>query len=125
MGSPSQQVGKGQPGTTELVVEPDTEVVQGHPRRQSSSQTSDLVGPLPPQAEGVKQLVVDRLYDLTNAGAPPPQALGPASLLGVAFGRMVHLRSVALQPAPVVLYSLEALVCDVGSREGRASAFEP
>src|SRR5215210_9528800 len=38
---------------------------------------------------------------------------------------MDYLRSVALQPAPVVLYSLEALVGHVGSREGRAHAEEP
>jgi hypothetical protein len=84
-----------------------------------------LVGPLPPQAEGVKQLVVDRLYDLTNAGHPPSQALGPASLLGVALGRMDYLGSVAFQPTPMVLFSLETFVCDVGSPEGRARAFEP
>src|SRR5215203_7019455 len=77
-----------------------------------------------PQAEGVKQLVVDRLYNLTNAGDPPPQALGPG-LLGVALGRMDDLGSVAFQPTPIVLFSLEAFVCDVGSPEGRARAFEP
>src|SRR5215207_4494323 len=99
--------------------------MQRHPRRQSSSQTFDLVGPLPPQAEGVKQLVVDCLYDLADAGDPPPQALGPASLLGVAFGRMDDLGSVALEPTPMVLFSLETFVRDVGSREGRARAFEP
>jgi hypothetical protein len=38
---------------------------------------------------------------------------------------MDHLRSVALQPAPVVLYSLEALIGHVESREGRAHADEP
>jgi hypothetical protein len=107
-----------------LVVEPDAEVMQRHPRRQSSSQTPDLVGPLLPQTEGVKQLVVDRLYDLTNAGDPPPQALGPG-LLGVALGRMDDLGSVAFQPTQMIVFSLEAFVCDVGSQEGRARAFEP
>src|SRR5215210_5682458 len=124
MRSPSEQISEGQPGATEPIVEPDAEVMQRHPRRQSSSQTSDLVGPLPPQAEGVKQLVVDRLYDLTNAGDPSPQALGPG-LLGVALGRMDDLGSVAFQPTPMIVFSLEAFVCDVGSREGRARAFEP
>src|SRR5215210_1981699 len=47
------------------------------------------------------------------------------SLLGVALGRMDDLGSVAFQPTPMVLFSLEAFVCDVGSREGRARAFEP
>ena len=124
MNSPSHQICKLQTGPTELVVEPDAEVMQRHPRRQSSSQTPDLVRPLLPQAEGVKQLVVDRLYDLTNASDPPPQALGPG-LLRVALGRMDDLGSVALQPTLMIVFSLEAFVCDVGSREGRARAFEP
>src|SRR5215211_2131183 len=98
--------------------------MQRHPRRQSSSQTPDLVGPLLPQAEGVKQLVVDCLYDLTNAGDPLPEPLGPG-LFGVALGRMEDLGSVAFQPTPMVVFSLEDFVCDVGSREGRARAFEP
>jgi hypothetical protein len=72
------------------------------------------VGPLLPQAEGVEQLVVDRLYDLTNAGDPPPEPLGPR-LLGVALGRMDDFGSVAFQPTPMILFSLEAFVCDVGS----------
>ncbi len=33
--SPSQQVGESQPGTPELLVEPDTEVMQRYPRRQT------------------------------------------------------------------------------------------
>jgi hypothetical protein len=72
------------------------------------------VGPLLPQAEGVRQLVVDRLYDLTDGGDPPTQALGPG-LLGVALGRMEDLGSVAFQPTPMIVFSLEAFVCDVGS----------
>src|SRR3982751_5524799 len=109
MRSPSHQICELQPRSAEPVVEPDAEVVQSHPRRQPGSQTLDLVGPLPPQAEGVEELVVDRLDDLTYPGDPPPQALGPG-LPGVALGRMDELDSVAFQPTPMILYSLEALV---------------
>jgi hypothetical protein len=38
---------------------------------------------------------------------------------------MDDLGSVAFQPTPMVPFSLEAFVCDVGSREGRARADEP
>src|ERR687898_1643696 len=93
-----------------MVVEPDTEVVQSHPRRQTRPQTSDLVGTLPPEAEGIEELVVDRLHDLTEGSHPLPQTLGPASLFGVAFGRMDDLDSVALQPTPVVFGPPKALV---------------
>src|SRR5215210_4922422 len=124
MRSPSQQVGKGQPGATELVVEPDAEVVQSHPRRKTRPQTAHLMGTLPPQAEGVEELVVDRLYDLTEGSHPPPQTLGPGHF-GVTLGRMDDLGSVALQPTPVVFGSLEAFVGHVDPREGRTHAWEP
>jgi hypothetical protein len=65
------------------------------------------VGSLLPEPEGVEQLVVDRLHDLTDAGDPPPQALGPG-LLRVALGRMDDLRAIAFEPAPMVLFSLKA-----------------
>src|ERR687897_1022969 len=123
--SPTQQVCKGQAGTTELIVEPDAEVVQRHPRRQASPQSLKLMGPLPPEAEGVEQLLVDALHDLADARDPPPQTFGPASLAGVAFGRMDDVRSVTLEPPEVVFSALEALVGYVGSRSGRAHADEP
>jgi hypothetical protein len=67
------------------------------------------VGTLPPQTEGIEELVVDRLYDLTEGSHPLPQTLGPG-LFRVALGRMDDLGSVALQPTPVVFSSLEAFV---------------
>jgi hypothetical protein len=82
------------------------------------------MGTLPPQAEGVEELVVDRLYDLTEGSHPPPQTLG-AGHFGVTLGRMDDLGSVALQPTPVVFGSLEAFVGHVDPREGRTHAWEP
>src|SRR5215204_4470665 len=124
MSSPSHQICELQPRSAQLVVEPDTEVVQRNPRRETGSQTPDLVGPLPPEAQGVEELIVDCLHDLTDRGNPPPQALGPG-LSGVSLGRMDYLRPVAFEPAPVVLFSLEAFVGHVDSREGCTHACEP
>src|SRR5918994_272029 len=125
MRSPSQQVGEGQPGATEPIVEPDTEVVQSPPRRQTRPHPPHLMGTLPPRSKGVEELVVDVLHDLTEGSQPPPQTLGPASLFGVALGRMDDLSSVALQPTPVVFGPLEALVGHVDPTEERPHAFEP
>src|SRR5215204_7094408 len=83
------------------------------------------MGPLPPEAEGVEQLVVDALHNLAYCGHPASQALGPASLARVSFGRMDDGCSVALLPAAVVLEPLETLVGYVGSRRDRAHADEP
>ena len=59
--SPPEQVSEGQPGTAELLVEPDAESVQGHPRRQARPQPLKLVRTLSPEAEGIKKLVVGGL----------------------------------------------------------------
>src|SRR5215218_9550284 len=83
------------------------------------------MGSLPPQAEGVEELVIGVLHDLADACDPPPQAFGPASLARVACGRMDDVCSVTFEPPSMVLGALEALVCYVGSRGGRAHADEP
>ena len=117
MSSPSHQICELQPGSAELVVEPDAEVVQRHPRRQSGTQTLDLMGTLSPEAEGVEEFVIHRLYDLTYPGNPLPQALGPASLFGVALGRMDYLRSVVIEPAAMVFGAFKAFVGYISSQK--------
>jgi len=95
-----------------LLVEPHAEIVQSDPRRQASPQTLKLVGPLPPQTEGVEELVVDALHDLADASDPPPQTLGPY-LVGVAFGWTDKPCPVALEPPEVVFGTLKALVGEI------------
>jgi hypothetical protein len=125
MRSPSQQVGEGQSGTTELIVEPDAEVVQRHPRRQTCSQPAQLVRSLPPEAQGVEELLVDAFYDLADGGHPSPQLLGPAPLAAVALGRADDTHPVEIEPTPMVFFTLEALVGHVGSCGWRSHAQQP
>jgi hypothetical protein len=107
--SPPQQIGKGQPGATEPIVEPDAEVMQGYPRRQPPSQSLKLMRTLPPEAEGVEEFVINRLDDLPYPGNPPPQTLGPG-LLGVALGWVNNPRPVAFEPTPMVFGTFETFV---------------
>jgi hypothetical protein len=44
-----------------LIVEPDAEVAQNYPSRQTHPQTPKLMGPLPPESEGVEHFVVEKL----------------------------------------------------------------
>src|ERR687897_1486767 len=125
MRSPSQQVGKGQTGAAELIVEPDAKVVQGHPPCQASPQTLKFMGSLPPQPESVEQLVIGVLHYLADARDPPPQAFGPALLAGVAFRRMDNVCPVTFEPPEAVLCAFETLVCYVGPLSSRAHADEP
>ena len=83
------------------------------------------MGTLPPEAEGVEEFVIHCLDDLTDTCNPPPQALGPASLFGVALGRMDYLSPVMIEPAAMVFGAFEAFVGYLSSREGRAHTFEP
>src|SRR5215208_5046364 len=108
-----------------MVIEPDAEGVQSHPPRQARAQTLKLMRPLLPEPEGVEQLIVDALYNLADCGYPPPQAFGPASLAGVAFGWVDDICSVTFEPSSVVFGAFEALVGYVRPASSRAHADEP
>ncbi len=103
-----------------MLIEPDAEVVQSHPRRQSCSQARQLVRPLPVQAEGVNQLLGRGLHDLADAGYPTPQAFRLCFASSVAFGRADEPCPIALEPAPVVICPLKTLVEHIGCRGDRA-----
>jgi hypothetical protein len=75
---------------------------------------------IPPQAEGVEQLIVDAFDDLADCGYPPPEPLGPV-LFGVSFRRVNNLRAVAFEPTLMVLFTLKALVGYVGTTAERAA----
>src|SRR5215208_7914681 len=123
--SPSQQVDKGQVGAAELIVEPDAEVVQCNPRRQTRPQTLKLVGPLSAKAEGSVEFLVDALHNLADARRPTPQPLGPTPLAFAAFGRTDDTRTVTIEPSSVVVLALKALVDHVWPRSCRSCASEP
>src|SRR5215211_6062306 len=96
--------------------------MQSYPRRQPPSQPLKLVRTLPPEAEGVEELVVNRLDDLTHPCNPPSKTLGPASLFGVSLGRVNNLCPVAFEPTPMVLGTFETLVGHLGTTAERADA---
>jgi hypothetical protein len=98
--------------------------VQCRPRRQTRSQSLKLMGALPPETEGIEELVVSALHDLADRGHPPSEWLGP-SLFGVSFGRMDDSSSVVVEPLEVVFGAFEALVGHVRSRRSRTHADEP
>src|SRR3954470_8308454 len=84
------------------------------------------MGPLPPQTESVEQLIVDALYDLTDAGYAAPEQLGTYFTAGVALGRADEPRPVVIEPPSVILRPFEALVGHIRAREeGRAHTRKP
>jgi hypothetical protein len=108
MGSPSQQVSESEPRSSEALVEPDAEVVQRYPGRQSYPQPANVVGALSAKAEGVVQLLVDTLHNLTDGRSPASQPLWPTSAASIAFWRADDARSVEIEPPPMVFLAFEA-----------------
>jgi len=63
---PVEQVGESQRLSSKLQVEPDTKVMQGHFRGQACLKAVQRVRALTSQSEGIEQLVVNGLNDLTQ-----------------------------------------------------------
>jgi len=117
MNLPVHQVHKGQPRPAELLIQPHAEVMQGDLRSQARLQPTECMGPFSIQAEGMMELVIDRLHNLADAGEPAPQRLGPRRLT-VPLGRADDLCPVGHPPRLLVGLALKALVDDRGTQRG-------
>src|SRR5215207_1464899 len=82
-------------------------VVQRYPGRQSYPQPANVVGALSAKAEGVVQLLVDGLHNLTDGRSPASQPLWPTSAASIAFWRADDARSVEIEPPPMVFLAFE------------------
>src|SRR5262247_662461 len=108
MNLPVYQVHKGQPRPAELLIQPHAEVMQGDLRGQARLQPAEGMGPFAIQAEGMLELVMDRLHNLADASEPAPEPLGPRRLT-VPLRRADDLGSVGRQPRPMDGLALKAL----------------
>jgi hypothetical protein len=108
-----------------LFIEPDTEVVQRHPRRQPRSQPADVVRSLPAKTKGVVELLVDGLDDLADARYPTPKPFGPPPLAFGAFGWADEPCPVAIELSSMVVLALKSFVDHVRPQGRRSYAPEP
>ena len=106
---PIHQVGEGQPWPAELFIQPDTKVMQGNLRCQTDSKPTELMGPLPVQAEGMLELVVHRCNDLPEPSQPAPQGRWPWRL-AIPLGRTEPLGPVGLPPRRMIRLPLKPLL---------------
>ena len=118
MNLPVHQVHKGQPRPAELLIQPNAEVMPDDRRGQARLQPAECMGPFPIQAEGMMELVIDRLHYLADASEPAPQRLGPRRL-PVPLGWADDLGPVGRPPRPMVGLALKALIDDLGTQRGR------
>src|SRR5215470_10281152 len=114
MNLPVYQVYKGQPRPAELLIQPHAEVRQGELRRQARLQPAEGMGPFAIEAEGMLQLVMDRLHHLADAREPAPQRLRPRRL-PVPLGRAEDLGPVGRPPRPMMGLALTALGDAIGT----------
>src|SRR5215471_19636463 len=103
------QVCESQPWPAQLVIQPDTEVMQGHLRRQTRLKPTEVMGPFPIEAEGMPELLIHSLDDLTHPRPPAPEPLGPRRST-MALGRAADLGAIGLPPGLLLGVPFEALV---------------
>ena len=124
MRSPVHQVREGQPWPAQLSIEPDTKVMQRDLGRQAGPKPAEIMGPLPVQAEGMMELLIDRLDDLADSGEPAAQRLRPRPLAG-ALGRTEDLRPIGLPPHRMVCLPLKALIDDIRPQGWAPHTWQP
>ena len=75
------------------------------------------MGPFTIQAEGMLELIIDRLYNLADSRKPEPQGLGPWRL-AIPFGRADDLCAVEPPPYRMVPLPFKTLVDDIWASGG-------
>src|SRR5215468_10336613 len=93
-------------------MQPDAEVMPGDLRGQARRQPAERMGPFPLAAQGVRELLMDRLHHLADAREPAPPWLGPRPLAG-APRWADDLGAVGPPPRRMVRLALKALVDDI------------
>src|SRR4029434_9177221 len=121
---PVHQVCESQPWPAQLFIQPDTEVMQGHLRRQAYLKPTEVVGPFTIEAERMPELLIHGLHDLTHPSQPAPEPLGPRHS-AIALRRADDLGAVGLPPGLLVGVSFEALVNDIRPTGWGAHARQP
>jgi hypothetical protein len=108
---PVYQVRKGQPRPAELLIQPDTEVVQGDLGDQARLKPAEIMRTFSVAAEGMRALFIHRLHDLAHPRPPASEPLGPRRP-AIALGRADALGAIGPPPGHLIDVPLETLVDD-------------
>ena len=98
-------------------MQPDAEGMQGNLRGQARLQPTELMGSFPIQAEGMLELVMDRLHNLADTRELAPPRLG-ARPLTIPPRRANDLGSIGRPPCRMVRLALKALSTTYGLSAG-------
>src|SRR5207237_7239239 len=106
---PVEQVSESQGLSSQVQVEPDAKVMQGHFRRQTCLKAMQRMRTLTSQPKGIEQLAIDGLNDLTQSSQPASPGFGPLDLTALMRGAD-HLSMILLMPVPMQQITCEAKV---------------
>src|SRR2546421_12914173 len=118
---PVEQVGESQRLAAHLHVEPQAKVMQSDFRRQARLKAVQRVRAFTSQPEGIEQLVIDGLNDLTQPSQPASPGFGPAHFTAW-MGRADDLRAVSGLPVAMQAIPCEAFVGHIDALGGGADA---
>src|SRR5689334_23558272 len=83
--------------------------MQGHLRCQTRLKSTEVMGPFTIEAEGMPELLIHGLDDLTHPRQAVPEPLGPRRS-AIALGRAEDLGAIGLPPGLLIGLPFEALV---------------
>ena len=95
-----------------MAIQPHAKVMKSHLRDQARLKPAEVMGPFPIEAEGMRELLIDSLYDLAHSSHPAPEPLGPRRP-AIALGRADDLGAVGPPPRRMVRLAFKALVDDI------------
>src|SRR5712692_5021454 len=116
---PVEQISESQRLASELYVEPDAKVMQGDFGGQACLKAIQRMWTLTSQPEGIEQLVVGRLNDLTQPSQPAPPGFGPAHLTAL-MRRADDLSPILLVPQAMHLLARKAFIGHIDALRSRA-----
>src|SRR5213079_2502733 len=109
---PVEQIGESQRLATQLHVEPEAKVMQSDFRRQARLKAVQRVRAFTSQPEGIEQLVIDGLNDLTQPSQPASPGFGPAHFTAL-VRRADHLCTILRVPAAMQVIACKAFISDI------------
>src|SRR5512143_548052 len=106
------QIHKRQARPTELLIEPDADVMQSHLGRQGGLEATQFMRPFPIEAEHMLKAGSNRFDDWADASQPTPPSTRPRTR-AVAPGRTANLSPIGVPPVHVPRRSCKALLSDI------------
>lgn len=100
-----------------MLIQPDTDVMERNLCHQPRPKPAEIRGSLPVQTQGMNELLIDGLDDLTDPRQPTTPRLRPRRL-AMPLGWTPDLGPRGLPPRRMMRLPLTALIDDVGSQRG-------